>query len=47
MPQSLLRLVQECAEYIPEERVLELPRGLRGLYVLVGESAADYDSIVV
>src|SRR5438105_5757708 len=34
MPQSLLRLVRECAEYIPEDRVLELPKGLRGLYVL-------------
>lgn len=34
MPQSLLRLVRTCAEHIPENRVLELPKGLRGIYVL-------------
>src|SRR5438445_14351 len=34
MPQSLLRLIRKCAEYIPQDRLLELPRGLRGIYVL-------------
>lgn len=34
MPQSLLRLITRCAEYIPLDRVRELPPGLRGIYVL-------------
>lgn len=34
MPQSELRLVKRSAEYIEKERVRELPRQLRGIYVL-------------
>jgi hypothetical protein len=34
MPQSELRLVKRSAEYIQKERARELPRRLRGLYVL-------------
>ena len=33
MPQSLLRLIKRCAEYIPQEKIKQLPRGLRGIYV--------------
>lgn len=34
MPQSELRLVKRSAEYIEKERATELPRRLRGIYVL-------------
>lgn len=34
MPQSLLRLIRKCAEYIPQEHVLRVPGGVRGVYVL-------------
>jgi hypothetical protein len=34
MPQSELRLVKRSAEYIDKQRVRELPRRLRGIYVL-------------
>lgn len=34
MPQSELRLVKRSAEYIEKQRVRELPRRLRGIYVL-------------
>ena len=34
MPQSLLRLISRCAEYIPLDQVRDLPPGLRGIYVL-------------
>ena len=34
MAQTPLRLVKRCAEYIEVARVLELPGGLRGIYVL-------------
>ncbi len=34
MPKSVLRLVRRSAEFIPKERITELPRGLRGIYVL-------------
>jgi hypothetical protein len=34
MPQSELRLVRRSAEYIAKERARELPRQLRGIYVL-------------
>ena len=39
MPQSLLRFVRTCAEHLPEDRVLDLPRGLRGIYVLYKSQA--------
>jgi hypothetical protein len=34
MPQSLLRLIKRCAEYLPAEEVDHLPESLRGIYVL-------------
>ncbi len=34
MVQSALRLIKRCAEYLEEDQVLKLPRGLRGIYVL-------------
>jgi hypothetical protein len=34
MPQSPLRLIKRCAEYLPQERLGKLPAGLRGIYVL-------------
>ena len=34
MPQSLLRLIKRCAEYLPLEEVRHVPGGLRGVYVL-------------
>jgi len=34
MPQSELRLIKRCAEFIPKEKIKQFPRGLRGIYVL-------------
>lgn len=34
MPQSELRLIRRCAEYVSKDRLRSLPRGLRGIYVL-------------
>jgi len=34
MPQSPLRLVMRSGEFIPKEKLKDLPRGLRGIYVL-------------
>src|SRR5258705_4516087 len=34
MPQSPLRLIHRCAEYKPQAEAWDLPRGLRGIYVL-------------
>lgn len=34
MPQSPLRLIRRCAEYKPQEELGDLPKGLRGIYVL-------------
>lgn len=34
MPQTLLRFFRRSAEFILKERILELPRKLRGIYVL-------------
>ena len=34
MEQSPLRLIKRCAEYIPVDKILSVPRGLRGIYVL-------------
>jgi hypothetical protein len=34
MPQSELRLIRRCAEYIAKEELNSLPRRLRGIYVL-------------
>ena len=34
MPQSPLRLIMRSAEFIPKENLQDLPRGLRGIYVL-------------
>lgn len=34
MPQSPLRLIRKCAEYIPQDQVLKVPGGVRGVYVL-------------
>lgn len=34
MPQSPLRLIRRCVEYIPKERLFELLPGMRGMYVL-------------
>lgn len=32
--QTPLRLIKRCAEYLEAARVLDVPRGLRGIYVL-------------
>lgn len=34
MPQATLRLIKTCHEWIPQEKVGDLKRGLRGIYVL-------------
>src|SRR6266516_3492967 len=34
MPQSPLRLIKRCAEYLPEDQVPHVHGGLRGVYVL-------------
>jgi hypothetical protein len=34
MPQSILRLIERFAEYRAKEQIRNLPRGLRGIYVL-------------
>lgn len=34
MPQSELRLVQQWAEFRPQDEIVDLPRRLRGIYVL-------------
>lgn len=34
MPQSALRLISRCAEFLPKLEIDDLPRGLRGIYVL-------------
>jgi hypothetical protein len=34
MPQSELRLIKRCAEFRPQGEIEDLPRGLRGIYVL-------------
>ncbi len=34
MPESALRLVKEKIEFISKDRISELPKGLRGFYVL-------------
>ncbi len=34
MPQSELRLIRRCAEFIPKQKIKQFPRGLRGIYVL-------------
>ena len=53
MPQSLLRLIRKCAEYLPQNRFTELPRGLRGIYVLYQKrssrrrKAAHYDVVYI
>jgi len=50
MPQSLLRLIEKCAEYKPQVDVKKLPRGLRGIYVLyrrIGNSRIQYGVIYV
>jgi hypothetical protein len=40
MPQSILRIVNSCAEYIPRKDVELMPRGVRGIYVLLKEVPA-------
>ena len=32
--QSALRLIKRCAEFIPQDKIYELPRYARGIYVL-------------
>lgn len=39
MSQSPLRLIKRWAEFIPKERINDLPRGLRGIYVLYKHKA--------
>ena len=34
MPESELRLVRRCAEFIPRENRTQLPRRILGIYVL-------------
>ena len=38
MSQSLLRLIRKCAEYLPQDHVLKIPAGIRGIYVLYSRS---------
>jgi hypothetical protein len=40
MPESELRLVRRCAEFIPKDNRTQLPRRLRGIYVLYRHRAA-------
>jgi hypothetical protein len=53
MPQSLLRLIRQCAEYIPQQHVLKVPGGVRGVYVLYRRvrnprsTTANYDVVYV
>jgi len=34
MKQSPLRLIKRCKEYVRVEEILDVPRGIRGIYVL-------------
>jgi len=34
MPESELRLIKRCAEFIPQESIEQVPRRLRGIYAL-------------
>lgn len=34
MPQSPLRLIKHCAEFLAPDRIREIPYGVRGIYVL-------------
>jgi hypothetical protein len=49
MAESSLRLIRKVAEYIPQENVHLLRRGLRGLYVLYNEKrrTGKYDVVYV
>jgi hypothetical protein len=48
MPQSPLRLIEMCAEYKSQDEIEELPRGLRGIYVLYKKLRKDkYDVVYV
>lgn len=48
MPQSLLRLIKRSAEYQPVENAKNLPRGIRGIYVLYMQNQQKiYDVVYV
>lgn len=51
MPQSELRLIKRCAEFIPKDRIKSLPRRRRGIYVLYQHRRKDgkdkYDVVYV
>lgn len=46
--QSPLRLIKRSTEYLPVERVLNVPRGIRGIYVLYNQRPKEkYDVVYV
>ena len=49
MGQSLLRLVEICAEFIDKNRIGDVPKGLRGIYVLYDhdDGAEKYNVVYV
>lgn len=48
-PQSELRLVKRCAEFIKKDKITAFPRGLRGVYVLYkhNKRSEKYDVLYV
>lgn len=47
MPQSPLRLIRRCAEYLDEAMVFDLPPDLRGMYVLYKKRRDKFDVVYV
>lgn len=47
MRESPLRLVKQFAEYVPKERIKEVPTNRRGLYVLYNQVGDHYDVVYV
>ena len=47
MPQSPLRLIRRCAEYLNEATVFDVPPGLRGMYVLYKRRRGKFDVVYV
>jgi hypothetical protein len=47
MKQSPLRLIKRCAEFIPLDKINQIPKGLRGLYVLYQEHDVVYVGMTI
>ncbi len=49
MPQSPLRLIMRCSEFLPRGRIRDLPKNRRGIYVLYqyDSSSKKYDVVYV